>query len=185
MNVLRLWVALALTTFPPALFRLDSLTVPVNRLPLGCRLAPVPTSATGEPQIVAYPGLTENPWIGRLSDIEKLRGASCANPSRARSTSDSRSAILHSTCAQSRAGGGGRGAYRALYVAANGMKVDVYAIQFTDPKLADKALLRSLQDGVRVVVRGTLVIRILGGVGGTCFQAVIDHMTSLKPPDQD
>lgn len=187
MTVLHMWLGLVLvlTALSPAPFRFDSLTVPVNRLPRGCHLAPVPTSSTGKPQVVAYPNLTENPWIGGHSETEKLRDASApTRVERVRQVIDgppySTGSVHNARLAEEVVG-----AYRALYVAADGMKVDVYAIQFTDPKLAGKAGLRPLKDGVRVVVRGTLVVRILGGVGGSCFQAVTDHMTSLKAPDMD
>jgi hypothetical protein len=84
-------------------------------------------------------------------------------------------------------------AYRARYVAANGEKVEVWAVRFNDPALTMAASLNRLQsdppERPRIVFGGTAVLAYLtwdgfyakvGNAGEACFRAIKDHIASMK-----
>src|SRR5262245_32015803 len=52
--------------------QLSKLTVPLNRLPGDCRLQVVPRGKDGKPEVIGFPALRENPWVGR----DPVKGAS-------------------------------------------------------------------------------------------------------------
>lgn len=174
MKLLSLLLVSTIGTSNVAELRLQSLTVPADRLPHGCRLAPVPKSATGKPLFVGYPNLTENPWVGAdVAKVRSIRGIVDGPP------------YWHGPGEWSKLSDDVIEAYRAIYRAADGAKTDVYAVRFTDPKFTNKASLRSLADGVPVIVRGTVVISLSGARRSVCFRAVTDYITSIEGLDRD
>ena len=154
-----------------ASFPMESLTVPPQRLPSGCRLAPL-LGANGEP-FVAYPGVRQNPWVGtgtaatsirQIVDGPPLNSDDPAGPARF-----TRSAI------------GVVEAYRAVYMAADRSQVDVYAVRFNDAALTVRASMSRLgEQSRRVHVVGATAVVLLPGIGGDCYRAVADYIASIR-----
>lgn len=89
---------------------------------------PVNPNATGAARFVMSPGVRENPWIGtRRPTLATLRQVidGPAGPTYGLS-----GPALHERLADDVVEG-----YRARYVAADDVRVDVYAVRFNDPTL--------------------------------------------------
>jgi hypothetical protein len=148
---------------------LHSLTVPVERLPPGCRLVPARTSGTGQPAIIMYPSLTDNPWVG--TDRLKTR--------RIREVIDGPPYAADAE-ALSKLSDGVLEAYRAVYQAASErVQINVYAVRFNDPKLTARAFVTQLAGG-RIIVRGSTVVRVLSAADGGCLRRISDYIASLQ-----
>ena len=149
---------------------LQSLTVPRERLPRDCRLLPVPRPKSGQPQIVGYPNLTENPWVG--TDREKLRSIRQVIDGPPHAQGPDEWSRLSDNVIEG---------YRAIYIGAatDRVEVNVYAVRFTDSKFAAKALLTKLV-GDRVIARGSTVVRVIARGNGECVKRITEYVTSLK-----
>jgi hypothetical protein len=151
---------------------LESLTLSGDKLPKGCRLAPVPTSATGEKQVMAYPSLRENPWVGtdlaRAVSIRRVVEGPWKEEDKTRAT-------MLATGAPEVVG-----AYRAVYLAADGSKVDVYGVRFSDAKWTMPAAMAHLIEGQpRRLVRGATALLVLASrQEDDCYKSIVRHLES-------
>lgn len=171
-SVVKLLVAVlsgSMVTLTSSQLPLQSLTVPAERLPRECRLAPARKSASGQPQTIGYPNLTENPWVG--TDRPKLRSI--------RQVVDG-PPYWNGPEEWSRLSDGVVEAYRAIYVVATDrVEVNVYAVRFDNPKLAARALLSKVA-GAQVMAKGSTVVRVISSGDGECTKRIIAYITSLK-----
>lgn len=75
-------------------------------------------------------------------------------------------------------------AYHAAYSSANRSEVEVFAVTFTDAKLAPPEPLLEMtgqrRGATRRIVRGTTVIRVSAPARTACFEAVQGYIESLK-----
>jgi len=149
---------------------LRDLTVPKASLPAGCRLAPVPKTPSGENKVFASPGLRENPWMGS----DPAKGAVI------RGILDGYDAEPQTPESMKRSGAGVREAYRAVYLAADGSRVDVYAVHFADSSLTVTSSMQRLKGRPLPIVHGALAVLVLSGRPGECSRAVFDHISSLR-----
>ena len=158
---------------------LSRLTVPADRLPKGCRLAPpLRTDASGKPQ-TDYPPRGPNPWVGnRPPSMASIRYAV-----EGRGDSELQGPELYKQLEQNLVA-----AYEARYLAADGGTVRVSAVRYDDPKLAMRPLLKTLDGQVARIVFGSSAVRISWSFGSTmkstaaeaCYRAVSDHVAALK-----
>ncbi len=170
---------------------LAALTVPVERLPVGCRLEPVDTNATGAARFVMSPGVHENPWVGTEArhfgsmrrEIDGPAGPTYGLPS---------GPALYARLAEDVVE-----VYRARYLSADHQVIEVYAVRFADPALTRAASMSALiadpsQDRRPRIVRGSIAALVFqyqasGRQAGTvrapsdtCLRAVSDHIAALK-----
>ena len=158
---------------------LSRLTVPADRLPKGCRLAPpLRPDASGKPR-TDYPPLGPNPWVGnRPPSMASIRQSVEGRPD-----SDLTGPALHKHMEQNLVA-----AYVAKYLAADGGTVTVWAVRYDDPKLAMRPLLKTLDGQVARIVFGSSAARISWSFGRsmksnaaeTCYRAIRDHVAALK-----
>lgn len=163
------------------------LTVPIERLPAGCRLEPVDPNATGAARFVMSPGVRENPWLGtRRPTLANLRQV-VDGPGGPRYGLSG--PALHERLADDVTEG-----YRARYVAPAGQKVEVYAVRFRDPALTRAASMNRLitdpPERPRIVVGSiaVLVFQVLsapkprgaGVIDESCMKAITEHIRAIK-----
>jgi len=151
--------------------RLEALTAPRQALPPGCRLEPT-IGVDGRQSFVAYPGVRENPWIGADIKAALVRGVVDGPALESDETGSERVARLSI---------GLRAAYRAVYLAADGSRIHVYAAEFDAPGWTLRAAATRLIDiPRRVITLGSTAVVVLPGKGGDCFRAVGDYIASLR-----
>ena len=158
---------------------LARLTVAVEHLPKGCRLAPIlRPDASGRPR-TDYPPLGPNPWLGnRLASMASIRHAVEGRPD-----SDLQGPALHEQLQKNLVA-----AYKANYVADDGGTVTIWAVQYDDPKLAMRPLIMTLEGQVERFVFGASAARITWSFGRTmknapveaCYKALREHVSALK-----
>jgi hypothetical protein len=160
---------------------LVSLTVPEQTLPDGCRLEPVVISPTGETSFVMSPGVRENPWVG----TSPVTGASIRQvvDGPAGPTYGLSGPALHA-----RLGEDVLESYRARYLAADGSRIEVFAVRFKEAGLTAPAAMNRLDGDQRPRIVGgaaaTLVFRSgdwrsRNETGDECLRAVQEHVTRL------
>ena len=169
---------------------LAALTVPVERLPDGCRLEPVIPDGKGGRRFVMYPGIRENPWLGTgrqyAASIRQVVDGP-AGPRYGLSGPE-----LHDRLADDVVE-----SYRARYISANQQRIDVYAVRFNDPALTRAAALNQLLPDAspqpRIILGSAAVLVLLSGpatpsgargAGERCRRAVTDHVVQLSKLDR-
>ena len=171
---------LAVPIASPSDDELSRLTVPADRLPKGCRLAPlVRPDPSGKPRADFGP-LGPNPWIGnRPASMATIRHAVEGRPD-----NDLQGPALYKQLEQNLVA-----AYEAKYLAEDGGTVTVWAVRYDDPKLAMTPLLKTaIQGDVARIVFGSSAARVSWSFGRTmrsapvetCYRAVRDHISALK-----
>jgi hypothetical protein len=195
-----IWVFLAgFLAFPLALAaaqrpsdRLETLTVPQDRLPTGCRLKPVApppvlsNSSQGSRVVVtgsSGPSFPTNPYIGRerqaMAAIRRMVDGTPVQPDGP--AFDRRQAAEY----QLRWAEGVAEAYRATYLWSDGSEVDVSAVRFEDEKLAGatppQGVLFSVAGTTSRIVMGPNVVMVSARSGtNSCFETIRDHIQSLR-----
>jgi hypothetical protein len=163
--------------------RLAALTVPPEQLPAGCRLEPVTKNPDGTTKFVMNPGnLGTNPWIGtRIPTVGIIRGI-IEGPLPGETSRSARGL--------ERASENTVGAYAAAYLADDGVKVLVWAVQFDDPNLTYRATLKRIGGETPRIIVGPIAAhvtlsrpttRVKGtALGERCYDVVRNYISSLK-----
>jgi acetylornithine deacetylase/succinyl-diaminopimelate desuccinylase-like protein len=183
------WAAVtAIAVSKPAPVALSSLTVPEARLPAGCRLKPAdPATATSTRGDVIRaapfgPRPPTNPWAGSDRGLaagirQRIEGPTQepdAPPLDRRAANAYRMKWADNVVE----------AYWAIYQSADGSPIDVRAVRFSDPDLADPGPppgTRSVHRGAQTrLVVGSSVVLISGSRENTCHTAIADYIRSLR-----
>jgi hypothetical protein len=167
---------------------LSALTVPPDRLPPGCMLAPEDRSAANPPQgaavVAAPPGIMAptNPWVGTDRQIvaairQRIEGA--------RPEPDGPPLDLAAAAAyRLKWADHVVEAYRARYRSGDESAIDVFAVRFDDEALASPtppAGKTRVRLGVaNRLVMGPTVVLVSAVASNGCFQRINEYVASLR-----
>jgi hypothetical protein len=185
-------VGLALTSYmqlsAQSAQSLAALTVPVERLPDGCRLEPITPGVTGAGRFVMHPGIsTANPWIGAGRQYASSIRSIVDGP-------NSPTYGLSGPAQRDRSALDIEEAYRARYISAE-HRIDVYGVRFYDPALALTAslnILATVPPQPPRIVFGATAVRVLSSrfrtarnraanaEGERCLQVVTQYIAGLE-----
>ena len=172
--VLAMSVAITISaaqTAPPRTITLRDLTVPAERLPVGCALSPAPSLRLDGNRVRSglWAGFPANPWVGTdrrlMASIRELIDGPAAVPDGPPLDAKELSRYLGQLA------DGLEEAYAAVYMQADANLITVRAVKFVP---GEKPLARARSGTIRI---GSIVALVTGE--GECFQAVGAYLGSL------
>jgi hypothetical protein len=181
--VMAVTIAGASESAPPRIISMQELTVPSERLPVGCRLSPAPTAHLDGGRVRAglWAEFPTNPWLGAdrrlLASIRQQVDGPAAVPDGPPLDPKALSRYLGQLADDVEEG------YGAVYIQSARDLITVRALRFAP---AEKVTADSSSSGARVVrnpavIRVTIgpIVAIVSGDGGACFQVVGEYLKSL------
>jgi hypothetical protein len=159
---------------------MQDLTVPKERLPAGCGLAPAPSGPLGgnRVQFGLRGGLPANPWTGTdrriIASIRQVIDPPPPLPDAPLTTREAARFFLEMA-------DGVEEGYGAFYTQSEPQEIVVYALRFggTEMPFHPPGDTRTSNGRTSARVEIGTVVAIVSGDGGECFQAIEAHLRSL------